>query len=388
MLSLKIAGQFIRKKRIQSLIVIFTIIIGVGVQFFVATLGGILSTMILEQTSHYQDHLVITKNEAVPSNEQLFTEAFREELTNEFPEIKYTLYSTKLNGTITTEAAQSLPFSLFMSEITSDQSNYLTFYGIGEPVNIISGRGTDLEPNELLLDDWFAQQNNIKVEDSITFKSEIMMESFIVAGTFDLGVYKRSRNYAYINYPDLLVNFKDRISLSIQLHDVQLIAPFKVALKSYIGEAYSVITWADQYPELAILDDTQKAVVYVIQLLLSIAVFAIILSIFSFMIEQKNKQIGILKAMGLENKTVFAIFLWQSVILSGIGTLIGLIGGTFVMLFYHNYMRYPNGTHRFLLMFKFGDYLTAALLSICVVLIATAIAINKVRKTKVINLIK
>ncbi len=139
---------------------------------------------------------------------------------------------------------------------------------------------------------------------------------------------------------------------------------------------------------MKLLDLAQQAVVLVIQILVSVAIFAIILSVLSFMIHQKEKQIGILKSIGLDNVDVFRIFTFMSVILSIGALFIGLAGGTGAILFYHNHMRYPNGLHRFTLKIIFSDFIFSSALTILAVIIATVVAINKIRKSKIVNLIR
>lgn len=388
MVSLKIALQFIKKSKIHSFVIFLTVVIGVGVQFFVFSLGNILSSMILEQTTMYQNHLVVNSvNEESVAFSQ-FDYGLRDELRATFPEIKTAIYAGDVGGAISGEDGIYHPFSLSLCEPSEEGRDYREIYGLSKEENIVTGRVNDPSKNEIMLDDHFAQQSNLKVGETIVFTNGSLHQEFLIVGTFDLGIFKLARNYAYIAHTNFSQEVKVRESLKIQLYNPGAIEEVETKLRAYLNEKYTLDTWIANFPEMKLLDLAQKAVVLVIQILLSTAIFAIILSVLSFMIHQKEKQIGILKSLGLNNGGIFRIFIYMSMILTFGALIIGLAGGTSAIVFYHNYMRYPSGLHRFTLIINFSDYVYSSGLALIAVIIATVVAINKIRKSKIVELIR
>lgn len=388
MVALKIAWQFIKKSKIHSFVIFLTVVIGVGLQFFVFSLGNVLSSMILEQATIFQNHLVINKDIEKKLSFNEFDYDFRDQLVSEFSEIKAAVYAESVNGSISNEEGLILPFSLVICEPSNDANDYREFYGLSNEENIITGRANNLNENEIMLDDYFARQSNLKVGDTITFANNLLQQEFLIVGTYDLGIFRGARNNTFVSYTSFPQVVKVTESLKIQLHNPTTIDDFEIKLLDYIDEEYTIKTWTANFPEMKLLDLAQQAVVLVIQILVSVAIFAIILSVLSFMIHQKEKQIGILKSIGLDNVDVFRIFTFMSVILSIGALFIGLAGGTGAILFYHNHMRYPNGLHRFTLKIIFSDFIFSSALTILAVIIATVVAINKIRKSKIVNLIR
>lgn len=386
MLSLKIAFQFIRKSWIQSLVIVFTVLIGVGVQFFISSLSVILENLLLEQVTTYQEHIIVRiNNSAVSYNELDFS--VKNDLLNEFDEIKYAIHTSQTQGTIITKDDKSIVFFLFVTDYDNNNFDYLEFNGFVSE-NIVEGRVNDPTKNEIILDDYFAKHNNLKVGEKITYVSSTDNIEFEIVGTFDLGIFKSVRNFSYISIYLLNHDLKSWYDLNIQINDETKVEEVADKIGNYLGPEFKVTTWVERFPEINMLDLAQRAVVFVIQVLIAVAVFAIILSVLGFMIQQKNKQVGILKAIGIENYKVTRVFIIMTSILSVIGTIIGLIGGTITMHLYQAYMVYPDGSPRFNYEPRVINYIVSSMLVFIAVAIATYSAIRKVKRSKVVDLLK
>ncbi len=193
MVALKIAWQFIKKSKIHSFVIFLTVVIGVGLQFFVFSLGNVLSSMILEQATIFQNHLVINKDIEKKLSFNEFDYDFRDQLVSEFSEIKAAVYAESVNGSISNEEGLILPFSLVICEPSNDANDYREFYGLSNEENIITGRANNLNENEIMLDDYFARQSNLKVGDTITFANNLLQQEFLIVGTYDLGIFRGAR---------------------------------------------------------------------------------------------------------------------------------------------------------------------------------------------------
>jgi lipoprotein-releasing system permease protein len=81
-----------------------------------------------------------------------------------------------------------------------------------------------------------------------------------------------------------------------------------------------------------------------IQVFVLLAVLLGISSVLAISVVQKSRQIGILKAMGIKNRTARAIFLLQGLILGIVGGAIGTGLGIGLSYAFSNFVKNPDGT--------------------------------------------
>lgn len=383
----KIAFRFISHNIVQSLSIFFAVFIGVAAMFFIFTIGTTLEDMILEQSTAYQEHIIIDYTH--PYNSILDVDFSRiDTLIKDNPEVTFASYRSSYYGLISNDNGLSTNFSIINSQ---SDTNYLEAYGLSDPKNLRSGSVSDPSKNEIMLDDFFARENNIKPGDMLTFTSNRNIYKFLVTGTFDLGVVILARNYAYGNFEMFNdFEFNHSFSIVIQVKDPMNIDLTASKLGDYVGdnEKSSVRTWQDINPDANLLNVAQVAVVLVIDIFILLAVFIVVISMLNFSIKQKYKQLGILKTMGLNNGNITKIFTIQTLLLSLPGLVLGLVAGTIMMIMYHNYMVYPNGTHRFSLRFLPINYLWSVITIIITILLATLISIKRLQRNTIIEMIK
>lgn len=383
----KIAFRFISRNIIQSLSIFFAVFIGVAAMFFIFTIGTSLEDMILEQSTAYQAHVIVeyTHYKVLPSE---VDHSRIEKLLNDNPEITFTTYRTSFYGSISNEKGLNTAFTVLASP---KGTKYLDAYGVSDPKNLRTGRLSDPDKNEIMLEDYFAKENNIKAGDTVTFTANHISHELLVTGTFDLGLIRPTRNYAYLNLELFVENkVKRSFSLVIQVSDPMNPEITATKLNDYLGtsEYSEIITWKDLNPDANLLNVAQIAVVLVIDIFILLAVFIVVISMLNFSIKQKYKQLGILKTMGTTNSNITKIFTIQTLLLSIPGLVLGLLAGTVMMKMYHNYMVYPDGTHRFNLIFLPINYMWSIVTVILTILLATILSMRRLQKNTIIQMIK
>src|SRR5690606_20728078 len=143
----------------------------------------------------------------------------------------------------------------------------------------------------------------------------------------------------------------------MQVNDARNADIVAETIKTYFNhDLFFVKIWKDLFSKSYMLDTVQVLSISIIQVILSFAVFVVVASILGFSIHQKSKQLGILKAMGLQDTKVSFVFLLQSLILGLFGTLGGLIGGTIFIKLYQDFMRYDDGTPRVIFHYDWYNY--------------------------------
>lgn len=161
--------------------------------------------------------------------------------------------------------------------------------------------------------------------------NSIRMENLPASGVFSVEKEFDSK-YAFvpISIARKLLSYDDEVSsLELGVDDSRSIAAVKKSLQAAIGEKYKVIDRAQMNPHLYKAMKTEWLVVYVILAFAMILVSFNIIGSLTMLIIEKQKDIGILKAMGATAANIRNIFLFEGLMIAGIG---GIAGGLFGLL--------------------------------------------------------
>jgi lipoprotein-releasing system permease protein len=155
---------------------------------------------------------------------------------------------------------------------------------------------------------------------------------FTVCSYFNSGLSEYDANYVFvpIDYLQQLRTMEDRASaIQIKLKDYREADLVVKALKDLFPVGtYQVTTWEKkQGPLLAAIAIEKGLLNVLLFLIIAVAGFGI-LAIFSMIVVEKTRDIGILKALGASNGGVMSIFLGYGLLLglvgAGLGTALGL----------------------------------------------------------------
>jgi lipoprotein-releasing system permease protein len=103
-------------------------------------------------------------------------------------------------------------------------------------------------------------------------------------------------------------------------------------IKNYLGDAYVVKTRYEQNQSLFAAMQIEKWVIFAVTaLILMVAAFNIIGAL-TMLVLEKQKDIGVLKALGATSRLIQEIFLCEGILLSFIGGFIGMAIATIVCL--------------------------------------------------------
>ncbi|MFO0880574.1 MAG: FtsX-like permease family protein [Gemmataceae bacterium] len=155
---------------------------------------------------------------------------------------------------------------------------------------------------------------------------------FAVADYFRSEMSEYDSNYVFIPLPYLqkLRTMEGRVtSIQIRLKDEYRDKKAVVErLKAMFGNSLQVLTWEDKQGPLLAAISIEKGILNILLfLIIAVAGFGI-LAIFSMIVVEKTRDIGIMKALGASNGGVLTIFLGYGLLLgvvgAGLGTLLGL----------------------------------------------------------------
>jgi lipoprotein-releasing system permease protein len=155
-------------------------------------------------------------------------------------------------------------------------------------------------------------------------------ERFRVAGIFSSGFYQYDSAYAFMRLSDAqhLFSEPDLISvLSFKLDDLYRAPEVAKQLEFAAGPGYQATTWIDQNRELFRALKLEQVVTFIILALIVVVAALNILIALTMMVMEKSRDIAVLMSFGVSSAQVRRIFLLEGLLISVIGSVLGLILG-------------------------------------------------------------
>lgn len=154
--------------------------------------------------------------------------------------------------------------------------------------------------------------------------------AFRVAGLFETGMYEYDRSMVYmtIQKAGQLLGISEGINgIEVRVHDIFKSDRIVSQLQEKLGLRFWIRDWKEMNQTFfAALKLEKLAMFIILTLIVFVASFNIISSL-TMMVMEKNKDIGILKAMGATNEGIRKIFMTQGIVIGCIGTAVGCILG-------------------------------------------------------------
>lgn len=338
-LAFSIAIRFLKSSKGQTLLILIGIAIGVAVQVFIGSLITGLQTSLVNTTIGSSSQITIMdedKENYFEDNNQLFNELADDS--------RFSVVSKAFdgNGFIIKEDDETLPMLFRGFEL--DAANGI--YHFDE--SLVEGSLPD-EENEVVLGTVVAEEQNIEVGDTVEFlipPNEI--SELEIVGIFDLGVSSLNESWmvAELETAQQLFNEEGQISaIETQINEV---FESDVIAEDIAGniQSYDLTTsnWQEENEQLLSGLSGQSISSYMIQVFVLIAVLLGIASVLAISAVQKSKQLGILKAMGIKDRTAGLIFLFQGFLLGTAGAILGAATGVGLMYAFSVFVKNPDGT--------------------------------------------
>ncbi len=323
MLSFKIAARFLRTSRVQSILIMAGIAVGISVQIFVGSLITSLQANLVDTTIGSASQVTIS---AVSEGDPVaYTERMQRVITSD-SRVKPGAIApvATVSALYASGSGDSAPLSLKGGAI--DGLNAI--YGLTDKTT--AGKAA-LGTGEIMLGADFAKKFGFTPGDSIALQLQGNQSAQLkVSGIFDLGSSAVNERQAFVN-TGLPRNVLGWSSNQYSAIETQMIKPFDAAAVAASWSSklpgVSVSDWQSENADLLTALQSQSSSSYMIQAFVLIAVALGIASTLAISAVQKTRQIGILKAMGMGDKQAGRIFLYQAALLGVIGTVGGIVLG-------------------------------------------------------------
>lgn len=344
-LAFSIAARFLKSNKGQSFLILIGIVIGVAVQVFIGSLIDGLQQSLVDRTIGSSSHVTIstsTNDNYFEDDEDLMT-SLQED--NRFSAVSKSFDG---NGFVVMKDEENEEESNTVSVLTRgfvfDEAN-----NIYDFPNVLTEGNMPENENEVLFGTDFMENEGFAVDDTVDFMTpDNEMHEVTIAGVFDLGVASLNESWMVtdINSAQNLFNEENMISsIETQVTDVFEADAIASDIESSVEDQdLETSNWKAENEQLLSGLNGQSISSYMIQIFVLVAVLLGIASVLAISAVQKSKQLGILKAMGIKDRTAGLIFLFQGFLLGTVGALIGAAVGIGLMYAFSTFVKNPDGT--------------------------------------------
>ncbi|MBI4811113.1 MAG: ABC transporter permease, partial [Ignavibacteriales bacterium] len=170
---------------------------------------------------------------------------------------------------------------------------------------------------------------------------------FRVTGIYESNNREYDANYAYISLPiaQQMFGLEEKFNgIEIRLHDFSKAENVKNELLKRLPSDYSLFTWYDLHQSLYSVMKIERWSAYILlSLIILIATFNMLGSLTMGVIE-KQRDISVLKAMGMTPKNLIRLFMFEGLLIGIIGTVLGILIGLIVLYLQVHYQIFPLDT--------------------------------------------
>ena len=344
----RVALRFLVEGRMQSLLIVVGVAAGVAVVTYISALISGLQASTLEKTLGAQAHVTISARDdaVVPARELAASESVftRKQPRDQRPRsiADWPALMAELQ-TRPGVAAVSPMISAAGLGLRGEASKAIALVGVDLDLydrivqlrdKVVAGTAR-LSPGEAILGIELAADLGLAVGDRFTISTGSVSDGVRVTALVDLGVRELNRRTVYLplRSAQSLVGLPGgATSLDLRLEDVWAAGTLAAALQAQLP--YRVESWQQANAQLVSALNAQSISTAIIRVVVAVVVVLGIASVLVVSVVQKQREIGILRAMGATRAQVQRIFLLQGAVVGAVGSVLGVgLAAALIQLF-------------------------------------------------------
>jgi len=154
-------------------------------------------------------------------------------------------------------------------------------------------------------------------------------KKFEVVGIFDSGMYEYDSSLAYIslgNAQHFLNKPGAATGIEVKVKEIYQVKQISRKIEKRLGISYQIRDWMEMHKNLYAALKLEKMAMFIILILIILVAAFNIVGTLIMVVNDKNKDIAILKSMGARSLSIMKIFVLEGLIIGLIGTTIGIVG--------------------------------------------------------------
>ncbi len=195
-----------------------------------------------------------------------------------------------------------------------------------------------------------------------------------ISGIFDLGNKGANQRSAFValRTAQALANLVGGVT-TIDLTVTDVYAAETVAQSVEAATGVEADSWIKTNAQFFTAINAQTTSNTLIRIFVGLSVAFGIASVLVVSVIQRSKDIGILRAMGTSQGQILRVFLLQGGLLGFLGSIVGAILGGSAVVFWHAYLRQPDGSELFPLVLETSLFVNSVLLAAATGVAAAAV---------------
>jgi len=156
---------------------------------------------------------------------------------------------------------------------------------------------------------------------------------FKVVGIFDSGMYEYDSSLAYISLDNAQHFFNNPAAatgIEVKVKEIYQVKQVAREIEERLGISYQIRDWMEMHKNLYAALKLEKMAMFIILILMIIVAAFNMVGTLIMVVNDKHKDIAILKSMGARSLSIMKIFVLEGLIIGLIGTSLG-IGGSFLL---------------------------------------------------------
>ena len=383
----RVAWRFLREGRMQSVLIVIGVAAGVAVIAYISALISGLQGNTLAKTLGAQAHVsisapedVVTPAMAVPADQRSITDTQpRAQRLRSVANWQSVLPLLEAHAGV---AAVSPMVSGSGLALRGEASQAVALLGVeldrydrivGLRSKVVAGEAR-LGPGEAIVGSELAHDLGVRPGDRFTVQTGSVSDAMRVTAVVDLGVKDLNRRTVIVPLraaQNMLGLPGGATSLDLGLRDVWNSQVLADELRSQLP--YKVESWQESNVQLVTALHAQTISTLLIRVVVVIVVVLGIASVMVVSVVQKQREIGILRAMGATRGQVMRLFLLQGAIVGAAGSVLGLVLARAMIYLFTHFVRGSDGQPLFVIGLPLSLALQLGLLALaCGVLAAVA----------------
>ena len=155
-------------------------------------------------------------------------------------------------------------------------------------------------------------------------------KKFKVAAIFDSGMYEYDSTLAYISLEkaqDFLNNPNAATGIEVKVEEIYRVRQVAERIEKELGISYRARDWMTMHKNLYAALELEKMAMFIILILIILVAAFNIVGTLIMVVNDKHKDIAILKSMGARSLSIMKVFILEGLIIGLIGTAMGVVGG-------------------------------------------------------------
>jgi lipoprotein-releasing system permease protein len=324
MLPFSLALRFLRAGRGQTILIIVGIAIAIAAQIFIGLLITSLQKTLVDRTIGNQPQITVSPagDLTTISDWQTMTGKIRQSGLVQSMAVSASGNAFLIKGN-TTAPVVVRGFDAAAEDIYGFSS--ALYEGNWDP----SGSG-------ILMGKDLQEELGFKIGDDVSVQTPAgRTETFAITGFFDLGVAQLNSSWLITSLGEAQSTFNydgDVTSIEMTVADPFQADATAAELQFILdNSSVSITNWKAQNEQLLSGLQGQSISSLMIQIFIVVSVVIAIAAILAITVFQKSKQLGILKAMGIKDRSASLIFIYEGLIIGVIGSIAGIALGLLLL---------------------------------------------------------